>query len=62
MQTTAPAQRHIYIPACLSSLSYASQVLCEPLDMNWLWQTLPAYAEFVQDLPVGESMAMFTLL
>ncbi|GAX84702.1 hypothetical protein CEUSTIGMA_g12124.t1 [Chlamydomonas eustigma] len=29
------------------------EVLCEPLDMEWMWSAVPVYAEFVSDLPVG---------
>ena len=29
-------------------------VVCERLDMEWMWGALPVHAEFVQDLPVGE--------
>ncbi len=29
------------------------KVLCEQLDMDWLWKTAPSLAECVDDLPVG---------
>lgn len=31
------------------------QILAEPLDMALLWEKVPYIAEFVEDLPVGES-------
>lgn len=28
-------------------------VVSEPLEMDWVWTHAPAFAEFVEDLPVG---------
>lgn len=36
------------------------QVLCERLDMDTLWHTAPYIAEFVEDLPPGESHGIAT--
>ncbi len=42
------------VAACCCCAASRGQVDCEELDMVWLWSHLPAYAEFVDDLPVGE--------
>ncbi len=47
-------ERHVCVCMHVCVCVCVSQVLCEHLDMEWMWRCLPQYAEFVDDLPVGE--------
>ena len=37
----------------LFMLKLPVEVICERLDMELLWSSLPVHAEFINDLPVG---------
>lgn len=48
----------LFVPKAVKTVHYnlvrqPVKVVCEKLDMQWMWQTVPCYAEFVEDLPVG---------